>query len=739
MKTALLGLLCLACAKSTVTGAVPGGYAKLDTSDNNGYLAFYTQGLKLNTKSQNTGKMRAYLLSSMLKPDLKNSCAQWDCVAGAMKALPENGRSPLYAYALYHLAELAFGQGALNEALSLCDIPASAPQPLQRKISLLRGRILQLNPAAGAAQAAAHFRAHAEKFTDAESLYFAAAAIERAGEKEAALPLAIKALERPEVDHAFSQSGVLVRNILNKGIYTIEDAATRIRLMEALRIAKDRASALKLFQSLWGKKLSGAESLLFVHYGSRFLIDRNDWTSLPPLISTNEKDFLSDGNEKAALDICERLLKKKQATLARRLFAAEPATKPRLQCQLRAFQRGTDKIDQQTKELSGRYLKDHDGESTLAERLYLRSCLPGVRSKSAEWDIDCLEELRRLTRGKPTGGAARYFLARHYDAARSTDKVTELLKEIAADYADDFYFYRLIEKPLSMQRQLAQGFRAGSSRNERVLDALLHADLTRARDIQPLPQLKDLEAETQKLSHKPDELRSTAMYLFAADSRDEARELLKADDGYSSAGERKLTVYRTLIALGAAADKSDIALFGVKQWLREKKLRPFIYEIPPGLLALLYPTTFSAHVQKYAPPAGVEHAEVFALIRQESQFFPGAISVAKAQGLMQLLPSTAKLVAAKQGLRKYNLLTAEDNIRLGIGFMRDIKDHYSADYMGLAIAYNAGPGRYTQWKAKYSEDDDIFIEEIPFQETYHYVRVLLADRVKYRALLTTPQ
>ena len=219
--------------------------------------------------------------------------------------------------------------------------------------------------------------------------------------------------------------------------------------------------------------------------------------------------------------------------------------------------------------------------------------------------------------------------------------------------------------------------------------------------------------------------------LFAADSRDEARELMRGDE--------KASVYKNLIALGVASGKSDIALFGVKQWIREKKLRPFLFEIPAGLRDLLYPTTYSAHVQKYAAESGIEPAEVYALIRQESQFFPGAISIAKAQGLMQLLPSTAKLVAAKLGMKKYDLLKAEDNIRLGIGFMRDIKDSYTADYVGLAIAYNAGPGRFTQWKKKYSADEDIFVEEIPFQETYQYVRVLLADRAKYRAMLMNSQ
>jgi soluble lytic murein transglycosylase len=102
---------------------------------------------------------------------------------------------------------------------------------------------------------------------------------------------------------------------------------------------------------------------------------------------------------------------------------------------------------------------------------------------------------------------------------------------------------------------------------------------------------------------------------------------------------------------------------------------------------------------------------------------------------MQVLPSTAELLAAKEGLSDYDLLNAEHNIRLGTAFMRDIRKIYAADFSGLAIAYNAGPGRLQQWRRKYSHDDDIFVEEIPFQETYHYVRVLLADRARYRALL----
>lgn len=719
--------LCAACRKSSANSEALTRYAKIDATDSNSFIAFYAQGLKLSAKTQAAGKMRAYFLSAMLTPDLRNSCAAWDCMVSGMQALDAKQRSGLYGYALYHLADFAAQQSNYAEAAALLAIATAVPPALERKMSLLRGRVLQLLQSP---EVAAHFRRHAEKFTDAESLYFSAAALDRAGEKQAALELALRVLDKPEADSPFSLSGVLVRNMLGQGIYTMENTTARIRLMEALRIAKDRASALKLFQSVLKQKLSNAESLLFMHYGARLLIERNDFVSVKNIFTINAKDFLADGNDKPALDICERLLKKKQYALAEMLYAINPPSKARLQCQLRSAQR-SGQVHSGVQKIAAAYISDFDGESTLAERIYLRTCLPAAKAATGSFSAACLEDLRQVTRGKPTGAAARYFLARHYDTAGEKDKAFELIREIAAGYADDFYFYRLIEKPLGVQKERATGFRAGSSRDDKLTDALLYADIGRARDIAPVGALVELEKDVHKVLQNLDELRQTALLLFAADSRDEARDLMRGDE--------KANVYKNLIALGVAAGKSDIALFGVKQWIREKKLRPFLFEIPAGLRDLLYPTTYSAHVQKYAAESGIEVAEVYALIRQESQFFPGAISIAKAQGLMQLLPSTAKLVAVKLGMKKYDLLKAEDNIRLGIGFMRDIKGSYTADYVGLAIAYNAGPGRFTQWKKKYSNDEDIFVEEIPFQETYQYVRVLLADRAKYRAMLTAPK
>jgi len=663
------------------------------------FIQHYSAGLQTAHARDPILRMRAFAKAAVGSETEVEKCTDWDCIFAASSRAQ---KTPLYAYALYHLADLACKQNRYKETLNLLNLIGDTEVALLRKISLLKGKALQFLHDSGVAK---HFQAHAAQYTDAESLYFSAAALDLAGDKQNALALALKVLEKPEADFAFAQSGLIVRNLLGSKVFSLGDAMVKIRLMEALRVAKDKTTALKILRDLDKLKLSDEAEQLFSHYGSRLTIDKNDFSFV-----TRRFNELDANNEKAVLDVCERLLKKKNFRLVDTLFV-KASTKGMLQCRLRLAQRRS-QYDSSSRVLAAEYIDKHDGDSTLAERIFLRSCI----DKTV--DVDCLENLRQLSQEKSIGAGARYYLIREYTKRALHDKVLPLYEEIAKHYADDFYFYRLLELSAKSPK--------GKSGN-RILSALLTGNLHEAESTSTLSILNNLEQRITKETGRLEGTKKTAHYLLAADSRDEMRELIR--------GETKLSTYENLIALGITAQKSDIALFGVKQWLRENKLRPFFYEIPPRLRELLYPQSFSAHVKKYAGKHDIEVAEVMALIRQESQFFPAALSTAHAQGLMQLLPATAKLVAKKENLENYDLFSAEDNIRLGIAFMRDIKNNYSANFTGLAIAYNAGPGRYTQWKKKLSLDEDFFIEEIPFQETYHYVRVLFIDRAKYRALL----
>ncbi|MDJ0388179.1 lytic transglycosylase domain-containing protein [Roseomonas sp. E05] len=159
------------------------------------------------------------------------------------------------------------------------------------------------------------------------------------------------------------------------------------------------------------------------------------------------------------------------------------------------------------------------------------------------------------------------------------------------------------------------------------------------------------------------------------------------------------------------------------------------------MLAEGYPTPYP--VPEAAP---VEPAFVYAISRQESNFDPGAVSPANARGLMQLLPSTATLVARQLGIpHQASWLTGqpEHNLRLGAQYLGDQLARFGNLAMAAA-AYNAGPRRVDDWIVSYGDprmpqeaggaDMIDWIEQIPFSETRNYVQRVVENAVIYRAL-----
>jgi soluble lytic murein transglycosylase len=138
---------------------------------------------------------------------------------------------------------------------------------------------------------------------------------------------------------------------------------------------------------------------------------------------------------------------------------------------------------------------------------------------------------------------------------------------------------------------------------------------------------------------------------------------------------------------------------------------------------------------------GAETAFVLGITRQESGFDPRARSGAGAMGMMQLMPATAHTLAHRLGYGSGALEDADYNMQLGSAYLGQLVNQFSGSYVMAAAAYNAGPGRPTEWAAFCGDprssgtDPADFIECIPFSETRDYVmRVLEATEV-YRARL----
>ncbi|WP_179958396.1 lytic transglycosylase domain-containing protein [Chitinimonas arctica] len=137
--------------------------------------------------------------------------------------------------------------------------------------------------------------------------------------------------------------------------------------------------------------------------------------------------------------------------------------------------------------------------------------------------------------------------------------------------------------------------------------------------------------------------------------------------------------------------------------------------------------------QVYARDLGLDEAWMYGLIRQESRFVTVARSSVGAQGLMQLMPATARWVAKRMGV-SYSPSAVNEigtNVQLGTYYLKYVLDSLGNQPVLASAAYNAGPGRARNWRADRPLEGAIYAENIPFSETRDYVKKVMANAVYY--------
>lgn len=129
-------------------------------------------------------------------------------------------------------------------------------------------------------------------------------------------------------------------------------------------------------------------------------------------------------------------------------------------------------------------------------------------------------------------------------------------------------------------------------------------------------------------------------------------------------------------------------------------------------------------------------ALVDSVIKHESSGNIAAVSPKGARGLMQLMPGTARDMAAELGLPfdEARLTSdAEYNKRLGSAYLSKMLERYDGHQALALAAYNAGPGKVDEWLKNHGDprrgeiDAASWIQKIPFQETRDYTRNILKD------------
>lgn len=146
--------------------------------------------------------------------------------------------------------------------------------------------------------------------------------------------------------------------------------------------------------------------------------------------------------------------------------------------------------------------------------------------------------------------------------------------------------------------------------------------------------------------------------------------------------------------------------------------------------------------------AGDEYAPlVHAIIKQESGFVPTAMSHVGAVGYMQLMPTTAQLVAKELGISYSKNKLATDihyNIRLGSFYIKKLINRFDGSEMMAIAAYNAGPNAVQRWINEFYDprkEKDIdkvidWIELITYSETRNYLQRIMENLIVYKYMMS---
>ncbi len=150
-----------------------------------------------------------------------------------------------------------------------------------------------------------------------------------------------------------------------------------------------------------------------------------------------------------------------------------------------------------------------------------------------------------------------------------------------------------------------------------------------------------------------------------------------------------------------------------------------------------YRELLRTHIKEYE----LDEAWVYGLMRQESRFVTAAKSGVGAQGLMQVMPATARWIAKKLGLKHYDrtlISQVDTNLRLGTYYMKTVLSWFGGSPVLASAAYNAGPGRARHWRGDKALDGAIYAETIPFDETRDYVKKVMSNTMYYNLLFDKP-
>lgn len=312
--------------------------------------------------------------------------------------------------------------------------------------------------------------------------------------------------------------------------------------------------------------------------------------------------------------------------------------------------------------------------------------------------------------------AAIYFLGRIAETTSDRGSARVFYEQLCTSYPN--YYYAMLARQRLSQSGVATTARSAEARQ--ILSAIQL----------PKPNLPETFVATPVTKDRIDRAR----LLATAGLDDFAEGELRC--GAKTDGQPQLMAVE-LAELATRRDAPDQGIRFIKRYA-PGYLSIAIDKAPDKFWRLAFPMPYRSSIETYSRERSLDPYLVAALIRQESEFNPNAVSRSNARGLTQVMPGTGRELGRKLKIPRYRtamLFTPDTNVKIGTYYLKALFDQLQGKWEATLASYNAGKSRVTGWlsASAYNEPAE-FVESIPIAETRVYVQSVLRNAEVYRRL-----